>query len=92
MTTNRKACDDARLEQRLKDAYMTGLRHVHEGGRVEIHLGSAVVDHLKALAEDVTAKITHPLGSIGATCWGFPVVPVENNPAHIAIHVVHDIF
>ena len=80
-----------RLDDRLRTAYATAMHHTHRGGRVELHLGEAVTDHLKALCVKIDEAWTPPEGTVGRA-WGFPIVPVENNPAHISVHVVTDIF
>jgi hypothetical protein len=75
----------AELEGRLRQAYAVAQRSTHAGGRVQLHLGSAVIELLRGT------------GVIGSTrhaphAWGFPVVPVDDNPAHISVHIVHDVF
>lgn len=92
MDRRRAERDDHETTLRMRQAYATALRHTHEGGRVEIHLGKDVVDYLKSLCE-VPDPLAPAAGMIGATCWGHPVIPADlSDPGHISVHVVHDIF
>lgn len=82
--------DDYRLEleRKIRQAYGTALQHSHEGGSVQIHAGTAIVDYFKAKAEHPR----HPLlnGLIVPRMFGYPLVPVEHDdPGHISVHVVH---
>lgn len=83
------AAQTARMVEHLKMAYGQGLRHSHEGGRIEIHLGTEVVTYLKSLCT-VPDPLALASGMIGKTCWGFPVIE-HPAPLHVSIHVVHDI-
>lgn len=78
------------MDDRLRLAYMTAMRAQHDGGRIEIHLGSAVIAHLKALAYPPAPPIERLLGSLGPAprFGGFPVVESTISPNHISIHVV----
>lgn len=70
------------LDDRLRTAWATAMRQ-RNYGRVEIHLGSNVIEHLRSLAErpDSTA--------LGRTIWGFPVVEMPAAfPNHISVHTV----
>lgn len=72
------------MDDRLRLAYATAMKAAHEGGRVEIHMGSDVIEHLRALCTQ-----PNPL-ALGRTCWGFPVI--EASAAlpddHISVHAV----
>lgn len=78
------------LDNALGNAYRAALHASHDGGRVEIHLGSDVVAALKARipAEDPLAPAS---GLIGRTCWGFPVIDSTASPEHISVHTVYTI-
>lgn len=73
------------MDERLKRAYATAIKAAHEGGRVQIYLGSDVISHLEALAYDIVPGIPR------TTCWGFDVFPVAGPPDHISVHTVQTI-
>jgi len=80
------------IERRLRMAYATALRHSHEGGSIQIHAGSAVVDYLKS----TVTHPRHPLlnGLVQPRAFGYPIIPADEHQAvdYIGIHVVHHIF
>ena len=77
------------IRDRLARVYATAMLHQREGGRVEIHLGSDITDHLKKLIEEAMGDNANFLPA--ATIWGFPVVDSTATPDHMSIHVVHTI-
>lgn len=74
-----------RYRDRLSRAYVTALTSSQRGGRVEIHMGSDIIDHLRSLGIRTQAP------DIDRTCWGFPVVPVEHAHDHLSVHTVETI-
>lgn len=81
------------MDERLRLAYITAMKAQHDGGRVEVHLGSAVVAHLKALScppapAEPPAWISDlaPVLRFG----GFPILEKTGPGAthHISVHVV----
>lgn len=70
------------MRDRLKMAYATAMKATHEGSRVEIHLGSDVVEYLRSLCPIPGAVVIRP------TFWGFPVVDSTVSPDHISIHTI----
>lgn len=74
------------VQDRLRAAYVAALEASHGGRRVEIHLGTEVVAHLRSLC----AAAASPLGMTANTCWGFPVVE-DDSPLHISVHTVYTI-
>lgn len=76
------------IDRRLKQVFAIGLRHAHDGGRVEVHVGSDIVTYLKSLAvKDTTGTALAP----AARLWGYPLIESTATPDHISVHVVHTI-
>lgn len=71
------------MDDRLKTAYVTAMKAQHEGSRVELHLGSDVVEYLKSFL-----IAPAPSWMPRETCWGFPVVDSTASPDHISVHAV----
>lgn len=61
-----------KLDDRLRAAYACAQRSTHEGGRVEIHVGSDVYAYLEARMP-APDPLAFRSGMIGRTCWGFPI-------------------
>ena len=75
------------MDEKLREAYATALKHAHGGGRVEIHMGIHVVEYLRLFCTQ-----EGPQGS-APTMWGFPIrVRDSFPPEHIEVHVVHTIY
>jgi len=77
------------IRERLITAYATAMRHAHDGGRVEIHIGSDIVEHLRKLAREAMGD--RPNFALSNTVWGFPMVESTATPDHMSVHVVHTI-
>ena len=77
------------IRQRLVTVYATAMRHAHDGGRVEIHLGSDIVEHLRKLAREAMGD--RPNFALSNTVWGFPIVETAAAPDHMSVRVVHTI-
>mgnify|MGYP003434276818 CR=1 FL=1 len=79
------------LGDRLRLAYATALRHAHEGGSIQIHAGTAVVDYFRTLV----THPRHPLlnGLVRPTAFGHPIIPAAEalGSDHLSVHVVHHI-
>lgn len=80
------------MERRIKMAYATALRHVHEGGSIQIHAGADVVDYLKSLVTHPRHPLLNTL--VRPTAFGHPVIPADENLGgdHLSIHVVHYVY
>lgn len=83
------AVDEAQLERKLDDrlraAFLAACVAQRGDGctRVQIHMGSNVIEHLRAFADK-----PDPL-ALGRTCWGFPVVEAPAAfPDRIEVHTV----
>lgn len=77
------------IRDRLARVYATALIHQRDGGRVEIHLGSDIVDHLRKLCTEAMGD--KPNFALSNTVWGFPIVDSTAKPDHMSVHVVHTI-
>lgn len=75
------------IRERLVKVYATGMRHAHDGGRVEVHLGSDIIEHLRTLAREAMGD--RPNFALSETVWGFPIVETTASPDHMSVHVVH---
>lgn len=78
------------MDERLRTAYATAMHARHaSNGVVAISLGSAVLDHLKALATEPDPSYA------GATpkVWGFPILEADPKlgPDHISVHDIQTI-
>lgn len=75
------------IDRRLRVVFATALRHAHDGGRVEVHVGSDVVAYLKSLA----IKVEDAGFRVAPMLWGYPLIESTAAPDHISVHVVHHI-
>ena len=83
---SKSECPERGIDDRLRTTYATAMRHAHEGGRVELHLGSNIIEYLRSLC-----TVPAPL-ALGRTAWGFPVMEAPAaQPDHISVHVVETI-
>ena len=73
------------MDDRLRAAYATAMKSSHEGARVQIYMGSDVLEYLRSLADvpDPTVSRT--------TCGWFDVFPVSGPPDHLSVHTVQTI-
>ena len=80
------------LERQIRMAYATALRHAHEGGSIQIHAGTDVVEYLKSLV----THPRHPLlnNLVRPKMFGHPIIEAAEalGPDHISVHVVHHIY
>jgi len=79
------------MDERLKLAYATAMRAQHEGGRVEIHIGSDARAELVARCKITVAGEERRWDIPAPTLFGFPLVDTTASPDHISVHVVHAI-
>lgn len=71
------------IERRLRMAYATAVGQAHASGRVEVHMGIHVLEHLRSLAIQKA-----PLGQ-PPTVWGFPIrVRDSFHPEAVEVHTV----
>lgn len=77
------------IRERLARVYATAMMHQRDGGRVEVHLGSDIVEHLRKLAREAMGD--RPNFALSNTVWGFPIIDSTAAPDHMSIHVVHTI-
>lgn len=76
----------APLDDRLRTAYATAMKAAHEGGRIEVHIGIHVLEHLR---QHVVQP--GPLGQ-APTVWGFPIRVRDSFPVDgIEVHTVQAI-
>jgi hypothetical protein len=81
--------DEPTIDDKIRTAYAVALTAQHQSCRVQIHVGSAVLEHLKALC---TEKIEGWRPPTEPTMWGFPLIPDETlEPEDIAVHSVQRI-
>lgn len=76
------------LEAKVKKAYGVALSHAHDGGSIQIHIGTELLAHLKAMAAVPESRvIPSPM------LFGFPLIPANEHlgPDYIGVHVVHHI-
>lgn len=82
------------IDDRIRTAYLTAHHAATSarGGRVEIHIGSAVLEHLKTLATEAIEP-HHEWQHRGDALWGFPLIPVVGHrfADHISVHTVQHI-
>jgi len=85
-----KAVSQPELDRKIADAYRTALTHTHQGGSVQVHVGSEFVYYLKGMA-DIPSDKSFPIHE--ARLFGFPIIPADEalGPDHISVHVVHHI-
>jgi hypothetical protein len=80
---------DEQIESAIRTAYLTAITAQHQGCSIQIHVGSAVLEHLKARC---TEEIQGWRPPDAPTMWGFPLIPDDTLPPEgVAIHSVRRI-